>query len=247
MDLSVRGSVVTTILLGDIPIMITRKRIKHVHLKVHAPSGRVTISAPHRLSLRFIETFTVERLGWIRKQQERLKAEPAEDRPRFVDGERHFVRGQEYSLTVVEQQGRPNVRLEHDRIVLVVRPGATPEARARVMRNWHKSILRDALPALITQWEPRLSVQLAKFHLRYMTTRWGTCNCRRKEIRLNTELATKPAVMLEYVLVHELVHLLVPNHGPRFVALMDRHYPAWRETRKQLNRSTHSFAMDRAG
>lgn len=243
----VSRSVMTTILIGDIPITITRKRIRHVHLRVHSPSGRVTMSAPHRVALRFIEAFAVERLEWIRRQRTRLAAQPRDERPLFADGERHLVGGREYGLVVHERQGRPHVRLEPDHIILVVKPGATPEIRARIMQGWHKSLLREVLPGLIEQWEPRLNVQLSKFHLRHMTTRWGTCNCRKREIRLNTELATKAPHLLEYVLVHELVHLIVPNHGPRFVALMDKHCPSWREARTQLNGSTQPFPMKKAG
>jgi len=226
-----------TIRVGDIPIEVTRKRIKHVHLRVRPPNGDVTISAPWSARLKVVEEFAASRLEWIRRQQTRVRGQKRESPRLFVAGEDHYLWGSRYLLSVVERDGRPAVTVDDSCITLVIQPGSDPARRARAMYAWHKALLRDALPPLISKWEERLSVRLKGYYLRRMKTRWGTCNNRTKHIRLNTELVTKPAHLLEYVLVHELVHLVVPNHGPRFVALMNEHYPAWRAARAELNAS----------
>lgn len=228
---------VQTILVGDIPIAVTRKRIKHLHLRVRPPNGQVTISAPHSARLKVVEEFAAARLEWIRRQQDRVRGQAREAAKRFVSGENHFLWGRRHSLDVVERDGRQGVIHDDQSITLFIQPGIDTATRARVMSAWHKAILRETLPPLIQKWEQRLNVRLAGYYLRRMKTRWGTCNTRTRHIRLNTELVTKPSHLFEYVLVHEMVHLIVPNHGARFVALMNEHYPSWREARAQLNES----------
>ena len=225
------------IVVGDVPIVVTRKRIKHVHLRVHEPDGRVTMSAPARASLRVVEAFAAGRLEWIRRHRERIRSQPREAPQLLVDGETHYLWGREHSLSVIEREGRQGVSVSEDRITLFVRRGADLTRRSAVIRNWHKKLLHAAIPALIRHWEARLQVRLTSYSLRRMKSRWGTCNHRAKHIRLNTELVTKPPHLLEYVLVHEMVHLIVPNHGRRFVALMNMHYPTWRQARAELNQS----------
>ena len=226
-----------TILVGDIPIEVTRKRIKHVHLRVRPPNGDVTISAPMSARLQVVEAFAATRLEWIRRQQQRVRGLSREVPRRFAMGEGHYLWGRRHVLCVVERDGRQGVELDDRRIMLFIRPGTDVAGRARVMYGWHKSILGDALPPLIRMWEERLNVRVRGLHLRRMKTRWGTCNYRTKHVRLNTELVTKPAGLLEYVVVHEMVHLIVPNHGSRFVALMNEHSPSWRDARAELNES----------
>lgn len=231
-----------TILVGDIPIEVTRKRIKHVHLRVRPPNGDVTISAPMSARLQVVEAFAATRLDWIRRQQERLRGQSRAAPRLFASGESHYLWGRRHLLLVVERVGRQGVTIDNRRMLLFVQPGSDVARRARVMYGWHKSVLRAALPQLIRTWEQRLNVRLEGYYLRQMKTRWGTCNYRTKHIRLNTELVTKPAHLLEYVLVHEMVHLIVPNHGSRFVALMNEHYPSWREARKELNETVFEAA-----
>ena len=229
---------VQTILVGDIPIAVTRKRIKHLHLRVRPPNGQVTMSAPHRARLQDVEAFAATRLEWIRRQQNRVRGQAREATPRFVPGESHYLWGRRHLLAVVERDGRQGVKLDNRHIALFIKPGGDTAIRSRVMSAWHKAILHHTLPPLIQKWEQRLKVRVKGFYLRRMKTRWGTCNSRTGHIRLNTELVTKPGHLLEYVLVHEMVHLIVPNHGARFVALMNEHYPAWREARAELNGRT---------
>ena len=231
-----QGVLERTILVGDIPIVVTRKRIKHVHLRVH-PDGRVTISAPVFARPAVVEAFAADRLEWIRRQQGRLLGQ-ARERPReFVSGETHYLWGRHHLLSVTERDGRQGVTVDDGRITLFVQPGSDTARCADVVYAWHKSILHESLPPLIRNWEQRLNVRLRGYYLRRMKTRWGTCNYRTRHIRLNTELVTKPEHLLDYVVAHEMVHLIVPNHGARFVALMNEHYPSWRQARAELNQS----------
>jgi predicted metal-dependent hydrolase len=202
---------------------------------VHPPDGRVTISAPISARPQVVEAFAASRLGWIRRQQDRVRGQAREALRRFVPGESHYLWGRRHLLSVVERDDQSGVFLNDGHITLFIQPGSDTAGRADVMHAWHKSILHETLPPLIRNWEQRLNVHVKGYYLRRMKTRWGTCNYRTRHIRLNTELVTKPSHLLEYVLVHEMVHLIVPNHGVRFVALMNEHYPSWREARAALN------------
>lgn len=224
-----------TIRLGEITIAVTRKDIKHVHLSVHPPNGRVTLVAPAGTRLEVARAYAVSRLAWIRAQQARLRAQARETPRRFVTRESHYVWGKRYLLTVIEREQKPSVTMDHRRITLTVRPGSDRAKRESVMHDWHKRLLHEAVPRLIRKWEPRLEVKVDAYFLQRMKTKWGGCNHRARRIRLNTELVKKPKDLLEYVVVHEMVHLLAPTHSARFVALLDEHYPNWREARAELN------------
>ena len=224
-----------TIRLGDIAIAVTRKDIKHVHLSVHPPEGRVTLVAPAGTRLEVVHAYAASKLGWIRDQQARLQAQARETPRRFVTRESHYVWGKRYLLSVIERDRKPSVTLDHRRITLAVRPGSDRAKREAVMHKWHKSLLHDAVPPLIRQWEPRLRVRVAAYFLQRMKTRWGSCNHGARHIRLNTELVKKPKDLLEYVIVHEMLHLIEPTHSERFVTLLNKHYPTWREARAELN------------
>lgn len=224
-----------TIRLGDIAIAVTRKDIKHVHLSVHPPEGRVTLVAPAGTRLEVAHAYAASKLGWIRDQQARLQAQARETPRRFVTRESHYVWGKRYLLSVIERDRKPSVTLDHRRITLAVRPGSDRAKREAVMHKWHKSLLHDTVPPLIRQWEPRLGVRVAAYFLQRMKTRWGSCNHEARHIRLNTELVKKPKDLLEYVVVHEMAHLIAPTHSERFVVLLNEHYPTWREASAELN------------
>jgi predicted metal-dependent hydrolase len=224
-----------TIHLGEIAIAVTRKKIKHVHLSVYPPAGRVTLVAPAGTRLEVARAYAVSRLSWIREQQTRLRAQARETPRQFIERESHYLWGRRYLLTVREQDAKPSVRLSHRRIMLSVRPGTSGAKRQAIMHEWHKSLLHDAVPALIRRWEPKLGVEVAGYFLQRMKTKWGSCNHRASHIRLNTELVKKPKDLLEYVVVHEMLHLIAPTHSEHFLSLMTRHYPSWREAREELN------------
>jgi predicted metal-dependent hydrolase len=226
---------VETIQLGDIAIAVTRKAIKHVHLSVHPPSGRVTLVAPKDTRPEVARAYAASKLGWIRDQQAKLRGQARETPRRFVERESHYLWGRRYLLSVKEGDSKPSVRLTHRNIILSVRPGSSEAKRSAIIHEWHKSLLHEVVPELIRMWEPKLAVKVAGYFLQRMKTKWGGCNQRARHIRLNTELVKKPKDLLEYVIVHEMIHLLEPTHSERFILLLNKHFPSWREARAELN------------
>ena len=222
--------------LGDIRIEVVRKAIKNVHLSVYPPAGRVRISAPAHLNLETIRVFVIAKLDWIKQQQAKLRAQARETPREFLERESHYLWGQRYLLQVVEREEAPAVMLRGNKMVLQVRPQCNAAKRQEILENWYREQLKAALPSLISKWEPKLGVCVERFHVQRMKTRWGSCNPQKRSIRLNTELARKPRECLEYLVVHEMVHLLEPTHNERFIALMDRFLPNWRHLRDVLNR-----------
>jgi predicted metal-dependent hydrolase len=227
--------VTETILLGDIKITVTRKAVKNVHLSVHPPAGNVTLVAPAGTRLEVARAYAISKLGWVRNQQEKLREQARETPRQYVDRESHYLWGRRYLLNVVERDEKPSVSLDHKHMTLSVRPGSDSRKRAAVVHEWHKSHLHEIIPDIIKAWEPRLQVSVTAYYLQRMKTKWGSCNHTVRHIRLNTELAKKPKDLLEYVIVHEMVHLIEPTHNERFVTVLDKSYPTWREARAELN------------
>lgn len=224
-----------TIQIGGISILVTRKAVKNVHLSVHPPSGRVTLTAPTATRLDVARAYAISRLGWIRAQQHKLTTQARETPRQFITRESHYLWGRRHLLTVVHREARPSVSVDHKRITLTVRPGSDAAKRAEVIHSWHKSLLHELVPSLIGKWEPKLKVKVAGYFLQRMKTKWGSCNHRQGHIRLNTELVRKPKDLLEYVIVHEMVHLREPTHSEKFLAILGQHYPTWQEARAELN------------
>ena len=221
--------------LGDITISVAFKAIKNVHLTVHPPDGQVSLVAPLGTRPEVARAYAITRLCWIRQQQATLGAQARETPRQYVERESHDLWGRRHLLNVVEGEGKAFVTLDHKRITLHVRPGSDAAKRAEVLHEWHKRLLHDVVPGLISKWQPRLGVQVSGYFLQRMKTQWGSCNHAAGNIRLNTELVKKPKDLLEYVVVHEMAHLLEPTHSERFAALLDLHYPTWREARAELN------------
>ena len=224
-----------TIQLGEISIQVTKKDIKNVHLSVHPPDGRVTLVAPHSTRLDVARAYAISRLGWIRQQQEKLRGQARETPRKFIERESHYLWGRRHLLSVIYRDAKPSVALDHKRITLTVRPGTDAAKRAEIIHEWHKSLLHKVVPPLIKKWEPKLKVKVAGYFLQRMKTKWGSCNHKAGHIRLNTELVKKPKDLVEYVIVHEMVHLLEPTHSERFIAILQEHFPTWREARAELN------------
>jgi hypothetical protein len=202
---------------------------------VHPPDGRVTLVAPRATRLDVARAYAISKLGWIRAQQAKLEGQARETPREFIKRESHYLWGRRYLMTVVYEDAKPSVALDHKRITLKVRPGSDTSKRAAVIHEWHKSLLHEAVPPLIAKWEIRLGVKANGYFLQRMKTKWGSCNHQAGHIRLNTELVKKPKDLLEYVIVHELAHLLEPKHSTRFISILNEHYPAWREARAELN------------
>jgi predicted metal-dependent hydrolase len=224
-----------TIQIGEIVIALTRKDIRHVHLSVHPPLGRVSLVAPTGTRLEVARAYAISKIGWIREQRAKLLGQARETPRRFIERESHYLWGRRYLLSVVEEDAKPSVRLSHRKITLRVRPGSSMAKREEVMHDWHKALLHDVVPRLIRKWEAKLGVTVSGYFLQRMKPKWGGCNHRAGNIRLNTELVKKPKDLLEYVVVHEMLHLIEPTHSDRFVTLLSSHYPAWREARAELN------------
>jgi predicted metal-dependent hydrolase len=224
-----------TIHIGELPILVTRKAIKHVHLSVHPPDGRVTLAAPTVTRLDAARAYAISRLGWIRKQREKLRNQARETPRRFVERESHYLWGRRHLMAIKHREAKPTIVLDHRQITLTVRPGTDAGKRAEIIHRWHKSLLHKSVAPLIKKWEPKLKVNVRGYFLQRMKTKWGSCNHHAGHIRLNTELVKKPKDLLEYVIVHEMVHLIEPVHSERFIAIIQQHYPTWREARAELN------------
>ena len=227
---------VSQIQLGDIAVDVVLKDIKNVHLSVHPPTGRVRISAPKRMRLDTIRVFAISKLAWIRQQQTKLRNQERETPREYLERESHYVWGKRHLLTVIESEGPPSIEIKHSRLLLRVPPRTGEEKRQALVEAWYREQLKEAVPPLLARWQRLLGVSVQRFFVQRMKTRWGSCNPKTGTIRLNTDLAKKPRGCLEYLVVHEMIHLIEPTHNARFVALMDGAMPQWRIVREQLNR-----------
>jgi predicted metal-dependent hydrolase len=224
-----------SIQLGDLTIEVTRKDIKNVHLSVHPPDGRVSLSAPLNTRLEVARAYAISKLSWIRLQQEKLAKQSREKPREFVKRESHYIWGRRYLLNVIETESKPTIVIDHKRIHLHVRTGADKDKRAEIIYEWQKTLLHEFIQEVIPKWEKILGVNVKAYYIQKMKTKWGGCNHQSQHIRLNTELVKKPKDLVEYVIVHEMMHLLVPSHNDHFMALMNKFYPNWREARLELN------------
>ena len=222
--------------LGDIIIDVEQKDIKNIHLSVYPPVGSVRIAAPLRMNLDTIRVYALSKLNWIRKQQAKLRGQDREAPREFLNRESHYYKGKRYLLRVVEHEAPPKIELEHSTLVIYVRPGTTTEKRQTILDKWYRAQLKLVVPALIEKWEKKLGVKVNEFGIKKMKTKWGTCNREAKRIWLNLELAKKPPEYLEYIVVHEMVHLLERNHNDIFTAYMNEYLPKWRFYKEELNR-----------
>lgn len=221
--------------LGDIIIEVEQKDIKNIHLSVYPPSGAVRIAAPVKLDLDTIRVYALSKLNWIRKQQEKFRGQVREAPREYLNRESHFFRGKRYLLKVVERNVPPRIELKHKTMVLYVRPDTTFEKRQIIIDEWYRVQLKALIPPLIEKWEKVIKVKVNDFGIRRMKTKWGTCNTDVGRIWINLELAKKPPQCLEYIVVHEMVHLLERKHNDIFIAYMDKFLPKWKYYKDELN------------
>lgn len=222
--------------LGGFSAEVTRKKIKNVHLSVYPPNGKVRITAPLHMELDTIRVFAISKLAWIKGQQRKMQAQERETPREFLDRESHYLWGERYLLQVVEKDAPPAIDIKHRKLIMQVKPGMDDLRRLELVDAWYREQIRQALPELLARWESAMQVKAAKIFIQRMKTRWGSCNPTAGNIRLNTDLAKKPSECLEYILVHELAHLIEPTHNARFIALMDHFMPMWRHIKEELNR-----------
>lgn len=230
------------ITVSDITIDVIRKDIKNLHLAVYPPAGRVRIATPLRMDDEAIRLYAISKLHWIKKQRSKFENQVRETKREYVSGESHYVEGQRYLLNVIYENAAPKVEIRNKKYIdLYLRPNSTVEQRARVMTEWYRQRLKDKLPALIEKWQTAIGVQASGWEVKQMKTRWGTCKRETKRIWLNLELAKKSSRCLEYIIVHELVHLLERYHNERFIVLMNRFMPQWRFHQTELNQRILSY------
>ena len=224
--------------INDLIVEVVRKKIKNLHLGVYPPQGRIRVAAPLLVSDEAIRLAVIGKIGWIRKQQAKFAAQPRQSKREMVNGESHYFMGQRYRLRVIEGSGAARVEIRNKALLdLYVRPGSTIESRDKVLQGWYRAELKAIIPPLLEKWQPIMGVAISAWGIRQMKTRWGTCNPTARRIWLNLELAKKAPHCLEFVLVHELNHLLERHHNDQFMALMDRFLPQWRLCREELRQA----------
>ncbi len=221
--------------VGGLTVQVVRKNIKNLHLGVYPPNGRVRVAAPLNVNNDAVRLAIAGKLGWIKKHQERFRGQSRESGRELVSGESHYFLGHRYRLRVLNHDGVPRV-VWHGKyaIELQVRPGTTVERRRQVLQDWYRQQLREIIPPLVKKWQAVLGIQVTEWRIKKMKTKWGSCNFKASRIWLNLELAKKPVQCLEYIVVHEMIHLLERNHNARFRALMDQFMPKWRLRRDEL-------------
>lgn len=223
-------------MVSDISVQVIRKPIKNLHLAVYPPEGHVRVSAPFQATDDQIRLVIVTRLNWIKKQQARLQAQPRQPQREIVSGESHYLWGQRYLLEVIERHGRHDVVVKNQKILqLFINPGTSTPNRIRVLNEWYRQQLKERIPDLLNHWQPIIGEAVADWGIKQMKTKWGSCNIGKRRIWLNLELAKKPVFCLEYVLVHEMVHLLERYHNDTFKKYMDCYLPQWRFCQEILN------------
>lgn len=222
--------------LGDLTIDVVQKDIKNIHLSVYPPIGKVRIAAPTRLDLENIRVFAISKLGWIRKQQAKITSQEREPKREYKTRESHYYLGKRYLLNVIENKNKQSVIVKHEKLVLNVKQNATINQKKNILHEWYRERLKEIIPKLIDKWERRINVNVSEFKIRKMKTKWGTCNTVAKRICINLELARKPIICIEYIVVHEIVHLLERKHNERFIAYMNKFMPNWRTYKDELNK-----------
>lgn len=225
-----------TIQLGELVIDVELKDIKNIHLSVYPPNGKVRIAAPERMDLDTIRVFAISKLKWIKKQQEAFRKQERETPREYLTRESHYFLGERYLLKVIELDTSPKIVMKRKEIQMYVRPDTTQEKKQEVLDEWYRSELKRIVPPMIESWEKTIGVSTNEFGIKKMKTKWGTCNHDARRIWLNLELAKKPVECIEYIVVHELLHLIEPSHNQRFIALLDNFMPKWKFYREELNR-----------
>ncbi len=225
-----------TLTVNNIEVQVVRKDIKNLHLAVYPPDGRVRVAVPLHITDDNVRLAVISKLSWIKKQQATFKAQPRQSPREMVSGESHYFFGRRYRMAVIERYGRHEVVIKNSaKLILYVKPNTTTANRELALNAWYRAELKKRIPALIAKWEPIIGQQVAEWGIKKMKTKWGSCNIPQRRIWLNLELAKKPPECLEYILVHEMVHLLERHHNATFRTYMDHFLPNWRLHRDVLN------------
>ncbi|MGM0665749.1 MAG: M48 family metallopeptidase [Bacteroidota bacterium] len=219
-------------LIGTIPAEVVRKKIKNIYIRVYPPDGKVVISVPARMAGKKVDEFIRSKTPWISRQHERLRNTERQRPAEFVNGEYHKYEGRNYILKIIEGTKNISVRLYDGSMLMSLDKTYDREARERIMDGWYRQAIKARIPGLKEKWEARMHLNVSEVRIRKMKTKWGTCNVRDRRIWLNLELAKYSDSILEYIFVHEMVHLLERKHNSRFYSLMDKYLPDWKERKK---------------
>ncbi|MDA8136507.1 MAG: SprT family zinc-dependent metalloprotease [Desulfobacteraceae bacterium] len=231
------------LLIRDIKIDVVRKHIKNIHLAVYPPTGRVRIAAPMEVNSDTIRLFAVSKLGWIKQLQRKFESQERIPKRDYKNRESHYFQGRRYLIHIIEKEARPKVIIRNKTYIdLYVRPQAPVEKRHEIMTEWYRAQLKKQIPAIIEKWEKRLDMNGTGWQVKQMKTKWGSCNIEEKRIWINLELAKKPPGCLEYIIVHEMVHLMERHHNEQFLYYMDKFLPTWKQLRSELNKLPVSHA-----
>jgi predicted metal-dependent hydrolase len=223
--------------VGGIEVDVVYKEIKNLHIGVYPPWGRVRVAAPERLGDEQVRLAVIGRLSWIKRQQDELRAAERQTIREMVTGESHYVWGDRLRLTVIECPGRADLKVDGDRLVLRIAGGASAARRRTVLDRWYRQRLREVIPGVLAQWQPKIGVNVPSWSIRRMKTKWGSCNRETGHVHFNVELAKRHPESLEYLAVHEMTHLVERGHGELFASLLDRTMPDWRARRDRLNQT----------
>lgn len=224
------------ITIGTITIDVIRKEIKNIHLAVYPPTGRVRIATPLNTTDEKVRLYAISKLGWIKKHQRNFDKQKRLPEKEFVNRESHFYLGKRYLLHIIEQPGKQQVKVRHRHLDLYVKPGTSQTVKHQILNDWYRERLKEIIPPLIEKWEKVLKVKVNTFGVKRMKTKWGTCTIEAGRIWLNLELIKKPVSCLEYIIAHEMVHLLERHHNDRFLSILSKHLPNWKHLKEELNR-----------
>lgn len=223
--------------IGELEIELIRKDIENVHLSVYPPNGKVRISAPAKMTDDALRLFAVSKLSWIRRKQRNFIVQPRVATPEYKQSETHYFLGKKYLLNVISTNEAADVKIKSGGIIEIkAKQHSTRNQVHKTLTEWYRAQLKELVPGLIAKWESIINVKVEHWHIRQMKTKWGSCNTERKSILLNLELAKKPKHCIEYIIVHEMIHLLERKHNDKFRAQLDRFMPKWRIFRRELNR-----------
>ena len=226
-----------TLSISNLTIDIVRKDIKNMHLAVYPPHGRIRLSAPENTDSEMMRLFAISKIGWIKKHIKNFEAQPRETPREYISGESHFFQGKRYMLNIIERKGFNKVEIKGTKnINLYVRHNTSKEDKAIILKEWYRAEMKKQIPEILSKWESIIGVKSNEWAIKQMRTKWGTCNIEAKRIWLNLELSKKPIICLEYIIVHELVHLLERNHNDKFVSYMNQFMPKWRMYKTELNK-----------
>lgn len=231
------GEVKVLKITSNLTVDVVRKDIKNMHLAVYPPTGRVRIAVPLRIDDEAVRLFAISKIAWIRKHQRNFIAQDRQSPRVFKQRESHYFQGKRYLLRITELEAPAKVLLKTKTYIdLFVRPKSTPEQKQIIINEWYRSELKKLIPAIIEKWEPKIGVKVSDWQVKQMKTKWGTCNIEEKRIWINLELAKKPLHCLEYIIVHEMLHLIERHHNDRFLTLMEKYMPQWKFFKEELNR-----------